>query len=177
MAHAVELFLDPAAEARLRALWAALDAAGAPVLDRYGSPGYRPHVSLGVVDAADPARLAPRLRAAAARAAGLTVRLATLGFFLERGRTIAFLGVAPSEPLLRLHREVDAALQAAASGRRPFYRPGAWTPHCTLPVDAADPAAVAAVVRQFGLLVDARVAGVDLVEVGAAAAAPLRAEP
>jgi len=171
MPYAVELHFDQAADARVRSLWAALAEAGVSSPEWYRCAEYQPHVSLAVFEQADLDRLVPRLREVVAAAAGLPLRLAMLGFFLEPERSTAFLGVAASDPLLRLHREVDVVLGERATNRRPYYLPGAWTPHCTLPVDASDVAAVVSVVRSFALPVVASMAGAHLIDVGTGASA------
>ena len=135
------------------------------------NPHYRPHVSLAVFETADPGPQLGVLEAAVAGAVGIDLRLASLGMFVEGERLIAFLGVAASAPLLRVHQAVAATLDGAAAVRG-FYRPGAWTPHCSLPVcpsTAAEVAATVAVARAARLPVQARVAGVQLIELATGA--------
>lgn len=169
--HAVELYFDDAAEARVRALWEALERDAIPTTSSFANPYYRPHVSLAVFETADVEPRLPSLRAAVAGAVGIDLRLTNLGMFVEGERLIAFLGVAASGPLLAAHQAVAATLDGAVAVRG-FYRPGAWTPHCSLPVcpsTAAEVAATVAVARAARLPVRARVAGAHLVELATGA--------
>jgi 2'-5' RNA ligase superfamily len=169
--HAVELSFDPAAEARVRAIWEALARDGVPTTALFDNPHYRPHVSLAVFEAPDPGPQLPVLRAAVAGAVGVDLRLTNLGMFVDGERLIAFLGVAASGPLLRAHQAVASTLDGAAPVNG-FYRPGAWTPHCSLPVcpsTAAEVAATVAVARAAQLPVRASVAGAHLIELATGA--------
>lgn len=164
--HAVELYVDGAAEVRLRALWAAMERGGVPATPNLHHPHYRPHVSLAVFEAADPTPHLPWLQAGVAGATGIDLRLTNLGLFVDGERLIAFLGVAASGPLLAAHQKVAAALDDILPVRG-FYRPGAWTPHCSLPVQPSTAAQVAAMVetaRAAALPIQARVAGAHLIQ-------------
>jgi hypothetical protein len=170
-AHAVELLLDQAAEARVRAIWTALERGGVPATPAFANPHYRPHVSLAVFEAADPQARLPELRKTVAGVLGTALRLTNLGMFVDGERLIAFLGVAASGPLVAGHQTVAAALDGTVPVRG-FYRPGAWTPHCSLPVCPTTPSEIAATVaiaRAARLPIQARVAGAHLVELATGA--------
>jgi 2'-5' RNA ligase len=162
--YAVELALDPAADARVRAAWAALDAAGVPSLGSVPGAAYDPHVSLAVLDGEpDPDAVAAALRRVLRDAAGTPLPLEHLGFFLT-AESVAFLGVRPTTALLALHERTVAAVAPLAEVW-PYYRPGAPMPHCTLAMGVRDHAAVVAVLARAALPVPAVAAGAHLVDV------------
>ncbi len=165
MTRAVQLYFDEDGEARVRRVWAALEAAGLDMLAPYRDPAYRPHVSLAVFSAGQIQAYLPRLQQAAARLAGHELLLPAAGFFLDGPRPTGFLGVAMTSKLLDAHRRVAALLTAAGARTRPFYLAGSWTPHCTIPVETADVAAIVTVIRRSGLPIRARIAGARVIEV------------
>ena len=61
----------------------------------------------------------------------LSVVLSSLGFFMT-AESVAFLGVTPTERLLRVQRAVAAEVLPIAVGYWNYYRPDAFVPHCTL---------------------------------------------
>ena len=71
---------------------------------------------------------------------GLTIVLSSLGFF-RTAEPIAFLGVTPTERLLRVQRAVAAEVLPLAVGYWDNYRPNALVPHCTLASNVCDFAA------------------------------------
>jgi hypothetical protein len=130
MAHSVELLLDPAADAAVRAEWAALADAGLPSLAAHRSPTNRPHVTLTAA-----ARIGP---AADGDLAALAERLpipCLLGALVVFGRSTVTLvrSVVPSVELLDFHRVVsDVVAPHLPSGAYPHTEPGHWTAHVTL---------------------------------------------
>lgn len=131
-AYAVVLYLDEFSERRVRQLWDVLDDHGVPSAGSTYEADYRPHITLAIVEAADPMALADRLRAPLAGVAGMPVTMTALGFFLTE-RAPAYLAVAPTRRLLEVHEEVHRAIGTAGSWT--YYRPGTWMPHCTLAMD------------------------------------------
>lgn len=121
------LELDVAAAERVQRLWLRLAAAGLPEL---GMHGYAPHLTLAVFDelALEPlvARLDGLFRGAGAPGLSFDV----LGSFPDAG--VLHLVPTPSAELLALQARVYQALAGVAAGCRKAYRPGHWTPHCTL---------------------------------------------
>lgn len=126
MTQSVELLLDAASEARVRADWARLADAGLTSQSRHPSPTNRPHVTLAAV-AALPEGAEERLAAACS---GLPVR-ARLGPLAVLGQDPAVLVrlVVATTELLALHAQV-----AGAAGVPPddLSAPGRWLPHLTL---------------------------------------------
>lgn len=130
MAHSIELLLDPAADAAIRAIWQALDDAGLPSQLQVRSPTNRPHVTLLAGQ-----RISPQVDDALRGLAGRFPVGCTVGAPLVFGGprlTLARL-IVPSAALLALHEEVYRLALPFVSGE-PFAhcRPGHWTPHATL---------------------------------------------
>jgi 2'-5' RNA ligase superfamily protein len=132
----VELLLDEDLDARVRAAWARLAAAGLPSLADHGHPTNRPHLTLAAADALPPdARLAPALDALP-----LAVRLdGALAFGGPRG-ALAW-AVVPSRALLDVQAEVAAVVRP----RSPWLHPDLWTPHISLALRATPAQRAAAV--------------------------------
>ncbi|MBU3751470.1 MAG: 2'-5' RNA ligase family protein [Mycobacterium sp.] len=130
MAHSIELLLDPAGEAAVRADWQCLADAGLPSQIRVHSPTNRPHITLlaarrigsGVDEVLR--ELADRLPLACVVGAPLVFG----GPRLTLARSIV-----PSAGLLALHEVVFRLAVPYAIGE-PFAhcRPGGWSPHATL---------------------------------------------
>jgi 2'-5' RNA ligase superfamily len=128
MVAALELYLDPVAEGRLRRLWDALEEGGVPSLRDLTHGRHRPHLSLVAARELDGPTVAAAL-AGVPVAPPLRLRLDHIGLF--RGRVL-WLGPVPTRELLDHHAAVHARLSAHAVPMFPEYLPGAWVPHCTL---------------------------------------------
>jgi 2'-5' RNA ligase len=137
---AVELFFDPPGEARVRGLWARLQAAGLP--SRLLAEGHMPHVSLAVCDELDPGPFALELERFAVGEQPLDLSLVSVSTFAT-AEGVLFLGAVKTRALLELHERFFPRFAKAA--RRPwgYYRPQQWVPHCTLDIGLA-PAQLAA---------------------------------
>ena len=144
MTQSVELLLDEAADAEIRAQWDRLGDAGLPTARRtQPSPSHAPHVTLWAGDALDPAAdaLLPELFA------GLDLELvvgSVLLFGPRRGSFVLVRAVVASAALLDLQRRVGQTCGAAAY---PGFEDGRWSPHVTLArrvgVDQVGPSLVA----------------------------------
>jgi 2'-5' RNA ligase len=131
MAHALELFFDPAIEAEIRKTWAALEAAGLPSLATRSHRRHRPHVTLVVADRIETSQLDDaRDRLSATH---LDATLYSPAVFQRSG--VLYLSVVPTMALLRLHQEVHAALRGSMVEPWHTYSVDAWVPHCTLAQD------------------------------------------
>jgi 2'-5' RNA ligase len=160
-AHAVVLYFDEETDTRVREVWAALDVHGVDSVARTHGAGYRPHLTLAIVETADEERAAEALRLPLARVEGLPLTLNAVGFFLT-GAAPAYLGVSPTTRLLLLHERVHDALDDLLTWG--YYRPGAWVPHCTLAMGVTSPSAVAEVVSSAATLpMHATVSAADVV--------------
>ncbi|MDV2476360.1 2'-5' RNA ligase family protein [Rhodococcus zopfii] len=128
MALAVCLLFDADTEHALRRLWHRLENLDVPTLLTHTHRRHVPHVSYAVLrtfvvdEVADAVEQLPD-------GGPMVLHLDALGSF-RRGRI--WLAPAPTEDLLRRqHRVVEAVVATGADLHR-NYRPGAWTPHCTL---------------------------------------------
>ncbi len=153
--HVVELRLDDAADAAVRALWVALAARGIEPL------GGAPHVSLAAFAGGDVATARAAVAEATRDVAGLALPLGAVGFF-PTAEAVAFLAVMPSARLLALQEAVHAALVPHVTGLGAYYAPGAWLPHCTLALGVTDPAAALAAVGPVEIAATA--SGAELVD-------------
>lgn len=126
--QSLELLLDPATDARLRAEWLRLIEAGLPSQARHPGETNAPHITLAVAQEL-PAELEPGLTAAAG-VLPLPVRLGSLVVFGSRRLILSRL-VVPDAALLALHDAV-AEVVGRCPGVPDLLRPGAWTPHVTL---------------------------------------------
>ena len=163
---AVELSLDPEADAAVRRLWERLDDAGVPSLGGGGAGPYRPHVSLAVFEEGDPARLWAELSDPVGSGVGLPLEFAGPGSF-PTADGVVFLQVVPTGHLLAFHAQVIAAYSATPSRLRPYYDVGRFVPHCTLAtgLDEGARAVAAEVLADATLPTVARVTSGALVEV------------
>lgn len=120
----IELLLDPATEAALRAEWDALRDAGLPSQARHTSESNRPHLTLAysATPLAPPA--VPGLPLDVTVASPVVFGSARSGYLLARL-------VRATEPLLALHRRLITRLGDTADLDL-LSAPGAWTPHVTL---------------------------------------------
>ena len=128
MVASLELYFDPHADRRIRALWDALEAAGVPSLRDLTHRSHRPHLSLVVADSLDPAAAADALKGLPA-VPPLTLSFQYVGQFVGR---VLFLGPAPNAELLAHQAEVWRRLDAAGQPMLDLYAPGSWVPHATV---------------------------------------------
>ncbi len=121
----IELLLDPATEAAVRAEWDALAADGMSSLGHHTSASNRPHVTL--VARTDLAAI--DAHALVERPAFAVTLSAPLLFGAGERRVLA-RSIVPTAELLDLHADVHAA--AGPGDDAPHTAPGGWTPHVTL---------------------------------------------
>lgn len=128
MALAVCLLFDVNTERVLRRLWDRLENLDVPTLLTHTHRRHIPHLSYAVLrtfTVADVAAVVEQL----ADGGPMVLHFDALGSF-RRGRI--WLVPAPTEELLRRQRRVVDAVVATGADLHRNYRPGAWTPHCTL---------------------------------------------
>jgi 2'-5' RNA ligase len=122
----IELLLDEATEARVRADWQRLADAGLSSLAAHTASSHQPHITL----LARPTLAAVAFTAAAERLP-IPITLAEPIVFAHGERGVLAWRVTLSEELRDLHAAVHAA--AAPAGDDAAHTiPGAWTPHITL---------------------------------------------
>jgi 2'-5' RNA ligase len=160
-AFAVVLYFDDFTEKRVRQAWDALDQYGVPSAGATYEEGYRPHITLAMLNTPYPEQAASRLRMPLANVSGLPVSMTALGFFLTN-KAPAYLAVAPTTALLQLHESVHSALGAMETW--PYYRPGNWMPHCTLAMDVSCQTTVAEALGETPLPIHATIGSAHMVE-------------
>jgi 2'-5' RNA ligase len=129
MGYAVEMYLDPAAEERVRSVWNELKSAGldSTMLDI----GARPHLSLAVFDDVETPSLCALVEDFAASVVGFSSMFAAVGTF-PGDEGVVFLAPAVSSELLALHRSLHERLVRLGQRSWSYYLPGRWVPHCTV---------------------------------------------
>ena len=168
MAFAIELALDAASAAPVRALWRRLAEAGARFM---ADSGADPHVSLVIWDGLDVERAAAEIAALAAETAPLPVSFTHVSAF---GAEVVYLALAHSTRLADLQAQLDTRLAGLGRERWPHYAPAAWVPHCTLAMDlgrgtlagfpSTPPAAILALASGLALPLAAQLDRVAIVE-------------
>lgn len=133
----LELTFDADAEARVRAEWEALAAAGFSSLAAHRAPSNRPHVTL--VESRDPVPDPLPLDLDDALGLPLPLVLGPPLLFGVGDRRVLARAVAPTAALIALHSALRVAAGiSGGDGDRPDHawpdhlRPGRWTPHVTL---------------------------------------------
>jgi hypothetical protein len=130
----IELAFDPATERRISDLWLTLEAAGLETLASAGHRQARPHLTVTVSTWLD----LPAVRQAVSAVPWpdpLTIDLTSVGRFPSGP---LWLGAVVTEELLAFHHAIHRALDDAGIVGWPYYRPGWWTPHCTLAMTVPD---------------------------------------
>lgn len=159
--YAVVLGFDEFSERRIRQAWSALDERGVASAATTYSAGYRPHVTLAIVETGEPDRLATALRRTLSEVTGMSLTLSAVGFFLTE-RSPVYLAVTPTRRLLELHDEVHRVI--GPTGSWAYYRPGSWMPHCTLAMDVVCQTTVAEALEDTTLPLLATVGSAHLSE-------------
>lgn len=142
MVQSVELLLDEAGDAAVRADWGVLDGVGLRTPARHGGDATRPHITLAVAD-----HLADETERALAELRPTFPLSLVIGGLLVFGsrRMVLARAVAPSRGLLEVQR-VAAEMMAAAGPMQDTLLPDRWTPHVTL-ARAVDPPGLARAAR------------------------------
>jgi hypothetical protein len=128
VALSVCLLIDDRADRTLRSLWHRLEAAGVPTLLTHTHGHHLPHLTFASLLDYD-------LEAVRAALATLPVQqpedvvLDALGMFR---RSRCWLGLAPTEAVVRRQQATVAAVRAVGARVHRSYEPGAWVPHLTL---------------------------------------------
>ncbi|MDI3566780.1 2'-5' RNA ligase family protein [Bradyrhizobium sp. Arg816] len=98
---------------------------------------YRPHLTFAIYDAPeiDEKTAWKAMLSASAGETQLPVTFGRIRWFVG-SPLVLWAEPEPSETLRRWHASISAAIDPTYC--RPHYRPGAWTPHCTLGTRIAD---------------------------------------
>jgi 2'-5' RNA ligase superfamily len=140
---ALELYFDPPAERRFRALWDALEEVEVPSLRDLSHRLHRPHLSLVAADQLDPVAVQQALDGLPP-ALPLALSFQYTGLFVGR---VLWLGPSPTTALLAHQAEVWRRLTEAGIPLWQHYVPGTWVPHATLSMRVPRPVLTAAVRR------------------------------
>jgi 2'-5' RNA ligase len=90
---------------------------------------YPPHITLAIYDDVAPHLLTAALRRGVTEASALRLTFTRLRFF-DSDPLVLWADPSPSPALTEAYAAVHAYIDPAQC--HPHYRPGAWTPHCTL---------------------------------------------
>ena len=159
MAYAFCLRFDSATEAAVRVVWQALAEGGAS--DDMLRLGYPPHLTLATLDAEPPRAVVEAALDGVADAGGFVVRLGGVKHFTET--SIVWLAVDGGSVLTDLHRRLSGRLPEALV--REHYRVGQWVPHVTLQTQGEAATAMRIAEAAWPAVVEASVAGLELVQV------------
>jgi 2'-5' RNA ligase len=128
MAYAISIRSENETSRPIRELWRTCSALeDSPSMEALM---YAPHITFAVYDEIDPRRLFEIVDSVFRDFESVTIRFDKLGYFEAPHALI--LWAAPALPSRvhgayeRIHSKIDAELC------RPNYRPGKWTPHCSL---------------------------------------------
>lgn len=160
VAYAIELFFNEQADTAVRRLWHRLAVSGLPSLETLGHRRHRPHVSLTVLETAQPPAVADVEDLADVRRLP-ALHFSALGTFGGDGGVL-FLAPVVTEPLLVVYARLNDVLQDQGIAQWPHYLPGSWVPHCTLAMNLT-PAELSAAA---GLLAGFRLLRAEVAEVG-----------
>jgi 2'-5' RNA ligase len=99
--------------------------------------GYKPHFTFAIYDALeiDEKAASEVIQSAAMGQAQLRVQFSRIRWF-DGSPLVLWAEPTRSADLAGLHKAISAAIDPVHC--RPHYRPGAWTPHCTLGTRIAD---------------------------------------
>lgn len=142
MPYAVSLWFGEAAEAHLRSLWAHLAEVG--VANSYAEGLVRPHVTLSHAAQLDLTQFKAALKPLVSAHPTVKVVFSGLGLFLNRPNTL-YLSVVFTSALAALQQDIFELVSQHGTLSSPYYRPDAWTPHCTLALNLSPEATLEAV--------------------------------
>lgn len=106
MPYAVELLFDPIADTRVRGLWEALTATGAPCVFKNGA---RPHITLAVCESVQIPAAFRLLDRFALKTPAFSVTLTSIGLFTGTA-PVVFLAPKVTPELLSLHASFGSGI-------------------------------------------------------------------
>ena len=135
MALAVNIRADNSSANEIERLWDQVGAFEGKASMR--ALGYRPHFTFAIYDgpAIDEMTAWDAILAATAGETQLCIHFKRIRWF-EGYPLVLWAEPVVDEALVRIHRAISAAIDPEYC--RPHYRPGTWTPHCTLGAAIAD---------------------------------------
>jgi 2'-5' RNA ligase len=154
---ATTLRFDDDLSGRVAALWVTLAETG--LADDRIRLDYAPHITMGLYG--DDVEIDTVARAVSAVGRGVrsfTVVLSHVGVF-PGPRPVVFLAPVVCEPLLAIHRDMQAALSSAEP--HAHYAAGNWAPHVTIADAPRSPASVVDAASALTFPLRGRVVGID----------------
>ncbi|WP_298243331.1 2'-5' RNA ligase family protein [uncultured Bradyrhizobium sp.] len=129
MALAINIRADNASAGEIERLWDRV--AAFELAPSMRALGYRPHFTFAIYDspAVDENTAWDVMQAAVADERQLRIGFKRIRWF-EASPLVLWAEPEADDTLARIHGAISAAIDPAHC--RPHYRPGAWTPHCTL---------------------------------------------
>jgi 2'-5' RNA ligase len=132
VAYAVNLLFDSSLADVVAEHWRQL--ADADLSRSMPNLAYPPHVTLAVYETLRLDVAIGALDRVFENVAQMAVTLTNVTTF-GAGSGVLYAALDPSQDLMHLHAMAAAAIDEVC---RPHYRPGSWTPHCTLATDVSD---------------------------------------
>ncbi|MSP14550.1 MAG: hypothetical protein EXR62_16545 [Chloroflexi bacterium] len=120
MGYAIELYLDPAGTAWIKALWHAL--ARENISSLLLDIGSRPHISLAVFNNLDPDRLQEVLQSFAAAIAQREISISAVGSF-PTTEGVIYLAPGVTSQILTIH-DLHRRLSTLGISSNAYYHPG-----------------------------------------------------
>jgi 2'-5' RNA ligase len=135
VALAINIRADHASAGEIERLWDQV--AAFEVEPSMRALGYRPHFTFAIYDppAIDEKTAWGAMQAAVVDEPQLRIEFKRIRWF-EGSPLVLWVEPTCNEALSRIHSSISAAIDPAHC--RPHYRPGMWTPHCTLGTRIAD---------------------------------------
>ncbi len=133
---ALELYFDTASEQRLASVWEKL--AGYCHHSTASQLGVVPHITLALFRDSLPNDLVGVGKALATGVSPFDVNLCRVDRF-PGDEGVVFLAPAPSPELTGAHERAQELLGEDRDRVDPYYRPGAWRPHCTMAINVPEP--------------------------------------
>nr|WP_249798013.1 2'-5' RNA ligase family protein [Bradyrhizobium sp. 199] len=132
---AINIRADNNSAGEIERLWDQV--AGFEVEPSMRALGYGPHFTFAIYDGPeiDEKTAWDVMLGAIARETQLRIAFKRIRWF-EGSRLVLWAEPEVDQTLARIHGAISAAIDPAHC--RPHYRPGAWTPHCTLGTEVAD---------------------------------------
>ena len=158
MGFAVEMYFDPRSR---QAVMQRFEAIQSTIL----ALGAEPHISLSLHEEVDLSVMQALIKDFAARQEVVTLEMHSLASFMT-DECVLFLAPTLTPELLALHDQFHQALQAKSIPSNEYYRPGKWTPHCTLDFEISREALVEkfAICHPMGGVGEVRVESIGMIE-------------
>ncbi len=130
--YSIGVYFDAESEAKIRALWKKLAEKG--VADYLHNTNSRPHLTLAIYKDLQLIKAHHILMALCEEYAAIPISFQSIGIFPTTGSI--FLGPVVTQPLLALHRQVNAEINPFADlPEFPYYLPEQWVPHCGVAIE------------------------------------------